>query len=463
MSGKSMKHRLMLGAAIAMIFCSFGVSIIAVADDAPIDSILADAHHASGIEPTPTCGDLAFLRRISLDLIGRVPTNDEIAQFETYRDRVLAIDRLLSSDEFSRYWSQLWTTILVGRGQAGATNREALRLWLEDQIRSERALDQIAFDLISAEGVTALDGHVNFIVGNREDPVTPVSRIFLGVQLDCARCHDHPFDRWTQDDYLAMRKFFQPIQLREVSGGVRLTDSGSGNVDAEDAPRFLTGSRPRTAAWRRELALMTVRCKPFARAMGNRVWQMLMGRGVVDPVDGLSETQTPSVPDLHQALADQLRRQRFDLRRLIRTICSSDAYARTELAIKDASYDLAVERFAARRPRPLIPEQLIASYSMITRQQVPAPAELNGLAGEFLGRSSVSAGASDPLLIQRTSQGLLRELADESSATPGSIETIYLSTLTRRPDDWERQRMNAVSGSDMLYALLHCNEFVFSH
>ena len=127
-----------------------------------------------------------------MDLIGRVPTKDEITLFETNRDRVLAIDRLLSSDEFSRYWSQLWTTVLVGRGQAGATNREALRLWLEDQIRSERALDQIAFDLISAEGVTALDGHVNFIVGNREDPVTPVSRIFLGVQLDCARCHDHP-------------------------------------------------------------------------------------------------------------------------------------------------------------------------------------------------------------------------------------------------------------------------------
>ena len=172
------------------------------------------------------------------------------------------------------------------------------------------------------------------MVANREDPVTAVSRVFLGVQLDCARCHDHPYDRWTQDDYSSMRGFFATVQFKEVTGGYRLSDQ-AGSTSYEDstfnkgtAPRFLTGAQPRTAAWRRELALMTVRSKPFARAMGNRIWQLLMGRGVVNPVDGLSQENPPSVPELHDGLAKRLAENQFRLKALIREICLSDAYAR---------------------------------------------------------------------------------------------------------------------------------------
>ena len=132
-----------------------------------------------------------------------------------------------------------------------------------------------------------------------------------------------------------------------------------------------------------------------------------MGRGIVDPVDGLSETQTPSVPELHQALADQLRGQRFDLRRLIRTICSSDAYARTELEMKDAAYDLAVERFAARRPRPLIPEQLIASYSMITRQTGARPRRAEPIGGRIPGPIFGLRGSLRPALDTKDQPGIV--------------------------------------------------------
>lgn len=435
----------------------------AAADDAPIDSILAAAYRDSGITVSETCGDLTFLRRVSLDLIGRVPTISEIKRFESNGNRTALVDQLLESEGFSRYWSQLWTTILVGRGEGNQANRESLRRWMETQFRENKPLDQIAFDLISAEGVTALDGPVNFLVSNRDDPVTPVSRIFLGVQLDCARCHDHPFDRWTQDDYVAMRRFFRTIQVREVSGGVELVDSGATGAAQNESPRFLTGARPSTGAWRREMALMTVRCRPFARAMGNRVWQLLMGRGIVDPVDGLSQSAAPSVPELHQALAEQLRSGRFDLRRLVRTICLSDAYARTESLRSTPIESEAVEKFAARRPRPLLPEQLVVSYATILNRELPSPEATNALAVEYMGRAAAKAGATDPLSLQRTSQGLLQELADDSDEAAGTIESMFLSTLTRTPEPWERGRMENVSAADMMYALLHCNEFVFSH
>ncbi|MDV6032787.1 MAG: DUF1549 domain-containing protein [Phycisphaera sp. RhM] len=431
--------------------------------DAPIDAILARAHRQAGISPTETCDDATYLRRISLDLIGRVPTVGELDRFEASIDRPAALDRMLQSDEFSRYWSQLWTTLLIGRGETRQVDRESLRRWLQTQLEQKKPLDQIAFDLISAEGVTTLDGHVNFLVGNREDPVTPVSRIFLGVQLDCARCHDHPFDRWTQDDYIAMRRFFQTISVREVSGGIRVDDTGAKSGAGEDGPRFLTGSRPRTAAWRRELALMTVRCQPFARAMGNRVWQLLIGRGIVDPVDGLSQTHPPSVPELHQALADQLLANGFDMRDLIRTIAASDAYARTAPTADATDPAEVIELFAARAPRPLLPEQLIASYATVMNRDLPSPQRLNTMAVEFMGRSEAETGATDPLALQRTSQGLLQELAADTSPPSGDLDSIFRSALSRRPDDWERQRFADVPGSDLLYVLLHANDFVFSH
>lgn len=443
--------------------CLFGVRASAqTAQAAAVDAILSAAHQSAGITPTATCDDRTFLRRITLDLLGRVPTTQEIENFAAEDDRSTIIDSHLASEEFSRYWSQLWTTIFVGRGQGRQVNREALRRWLQAAIVDGKPLDQMAFDLISAEGVTVLDGQVNFLVANREDPITPVSRIFLGVQLDCARCHDHPFDRWTQDDYVSMRRFFSPIQLREVSGGIRVSDRSVGNADSDSLPRFLTGARPQTTAWRREMALMTVRCQPFARSMGNRVWQLLLGRGVVAPIDGLSQSHPPSVPALHQALADQLRSQGFDLRLLIRTICSSDAYSRCD--VQSAGEDeLVFDLFAARRPRPLLPEQLVASYATITNQDLPDPVRLNQLAIKYTGQSSTKTVASDPLDIQRTSQGLLQELAAETSTPSGGLDSIFIATLGRRPDAWERERMQQVSASDLLYALLHCNEFIFSH
>ncbi|MEM6473188.1 MAG: DUF1549 domain-containing protein, partial [Planctomycetota bacterium] len=397
-------------------------------------------------------------------------------------DRESAIERLLSSPDFASYWSQLWATILVGRGDEPQSDRERLRLWMEQRLRENTPFDQVAFDLISADGVTTLHGPVNFLVANREDPVTQVSRVFLGVQLDCARCHDHPFDRWTQNDYEKMRRFFETMRVQEVSGGTELSDSpGDRRAGEDDLPQFLTGARPRTSVWRRDLAIMTVRVKPFARAIGNRAWQLLIGRGIVDPVDGLSESEPPSVGELHEFLANRLQQSGFDIQDLIRLICQSHAYARTdhpadtEATLVDRSRDYAA--FAARRPRPMLPEQWVLSHETVVRKSLSPieggllenktgqadPVTINSNAIHLLGTSAVSIGGTDPLSFQRTSQGLLHEISIPSNANARSLEELFLATLQRQPSPNEERLFADASQRDVLYALLHCNEFVFNH
>lgn len=425
--------------------------------EANIDAILHRAHSSASVQPVPLIDDSLFLRRLTLDLIGRVPTANEIQDFA---NRENAVDKLLASEDFDTYWSQLWTSILVGRNTQRSADRESLRAWLEESFQQRKPFDQVAFDLISAQGVTSLHGPVNFLVGNREDPVTSVARVFLGVQLDCARCHDHPYDRWTEEDYGLMRRFFDVVQFDEVSGGIKLDDEGRSPRNDDELPRFLTGARPRTSAWRREMAFMTVRSKPFARSIGNRVWQLLMGRGIVDPIDGLSEQDRPSVPALHDALAKQLKSQRFDIRSLIRNICLSDAYRRKSIA-PDSATDQRVRLFAARQLRALLPEQLIRSYNSVMQSEPLDAEEWNEQAIEFLGRSAAATGSSDPLRNVRTSQGLLAELAMDVQHPIGDLESIFLSTLSRRPNAWETRRLADASRQDTLYALLHCNEFVF--
>ena len=244
-----------------MITCAMSVPA-SLSSAATIDRILSERHREERIAPTAPCDDATFLRRLSLDLLGRVPTTNELKAFLVDNDRPAAIDRLLASPEHAQFWSELWTTMLVGRGQRRGVEREILRRWLEEALRLDEPLNQTAFQLISAEGVTSLDGPVNYVVASREDPVMRLSRTFLSVQLDCARCHDHPFDRWKNDDYVAMQRFYRPVQYRQVSGGIAVSDNVA---DDSNRPIFLTGREPQTSAWRRELALMVVQSKPFSR------------------------------------------------------------------------------------------------------------------------------------------------------------------------------------------------------
>ena len=427
------------------------------ADDS-IDRILADAQRDAGVHPMPRCDDATFLRRVTLDLIGRVPSLTELERFKASPDRAAAVDRLLDSRDHDRFWSHLWTTMLVGRGERERVEREVLRQWLERQLAERQPVSQIAFELISAQGVTAIDGPVNYVVASREDPVMRLSRTFLSVQLDCAQCHDHPHDRWTNEDYQAMRRFFQPTRFREVSGGITVTDSGTD--EEEEKPVFLTGRRPHTSAWRRELALMVVQSKPFSRAMVNRTWHWLMGRGIIDPVDGLSQENRPSVPELLEHLATDFRSSDFDLKSLIRQICTSESYSRQATTTGTTSRQESQRSlFSARTIRSLLPEQWIASVTLVLDRPQPPAAELAEQTAQLLGLGGGSNDAGDPFAWNATTQTLIRQLSWNIPPPLHRADDMFLATLARRPTAEERQSLEGQSSHDVIFALVHGNEF----
>lgn len=442
---------------LAAVWISSPSNLIA---DESIDSMLADVHQRAGVQPTPVCDDATFLRRVSLDLIGRVPTTDELREFLKHPDRTAAVDRLLASEIHPQFWSQLWTTMLVGRSQRREVEPEVLRQWMEQRLADEIPLDQIAFDLISAQGVTSLDGPVNYVVANGEDPVMRLSRTFLSVQLDCAQCHDHPYDRWTNDDYVAMKRFFDPVEFREVSGGIAVSDRGAGR--SEEKPMFLTGRIPHTAAWRRELAWMVVQCKPFSRAMVNRTWYWLMGRGMIDPVDGLSRDNPGRTPELMEQLSTDFRDNGFRLRALIRRICLTEAYQRQPIRIDLTDSELMESLFASRTIRPMLPEQWIASVSQVLDRPLPSPGELSLQTRRMLGLTPASTPTGDPFDWTSNTQTLIRQLSGDVPPPLRELDEVYLATLGRQPNETERALAAEHRSNEILFALVHCNEFVMN-
>lgn len=458
-----------------MIFETLGRSVFALvvvllghcelnAANNKIDSLLAEAHSKAGVEATEICDDATFYRRLSLDLIGRVPKTTELEQFLAKPNRTAAVDRLLLSEEHPRFWSHLWTNMLVGRGQQRGVENEVLRRWLEDGLSNNIAVNQLAFQLITAEGVSSLEGPVNFAVASRQDPVMRLSRTFLSVQLDCAQCHDHPHDRWTNDDYMAMKRFYGPTQFREVSGGIAVTDSGP-NPNA-DKPVFLTGRQPHTSAWRRELGLMVVQSKPFSRAMVNRTWHWLMGRGIVDPVDGLSRDNPASAPALLEELAVDFRESHFQLRSLIRQICLSDAYQRRPVTSSSTGSSTECENqlrlFAARNVRAMLPEQWVASTAVVLDRPIPPPADLAVRSRQILGLARQESPATDPFDWTATTQTLIRQLSAEMPAPLRNVDSMFLVTLARQPTSRERKLVAGHSSQDTLFALVHSNEFMMN-
>ena len=193
-------------------------------EEPTVDSIIDRFHQQHGIKAASVCTDHEFLRRITLDLAGRIPSENELDEFLRAPDRSEKIDQLLDSDEFPRFMADVFTAALVGYSNVFGCDREMMRIWLEDQFSEDRPYDEIAHELITARGTAALDGPANFLIRHQYDPAVKVGRMFLGVRLDCAQCHDHPFDRWTENDYQQMRSFFSQLRVRQQGGSVNVRD-----------------------------------------------------------------------------------------------------------------------------------------------------------------------------------------------------------------------------------------------
>ncbi len=403
--------------ALLRVWSSAGPAKVARASSHPVDRIVGDRLAGLGIEPAGGVEDGRFLRRVWLDLAGQLPpvarTRDFLADPSADK-RAREVDFLLGQTAFADLWALHWADLLrVEEKTLDPKGVRAMHGWLRRAFLENMPLDELARELVTARGSTYSQPPANFYRALR-DPQTraeAVAQVFLGVRIACARCHNHPFDRWTTEDYNAFTEIFTGIDYKvlennrsdnldkhEFNGeqivylrrgppeeppakGKKAKALAKAKAKAKEeagvvAARVLDGEAPLSgpdmpqalADW------MTEPGNPFfARAQANRVWRRLLGRGLVEPEDDFRLANPASHPALLDHLADFLTRQRFDLRALVRHIALSDTYARgMDAAHAGATQDDGM--CAATLPRPLPAEQLLDAWAGV----LEAPLEFGG-------------------------------------------------------------------------------------
>ncbi|MCI0460683.1 MAG: DUF1549 and DUF1553 domain-containing protein [Gemmataceae bacterium] len=313
-----------------------------------IDGLVWDKLQKLGITPSPPCDDSTFHRRAYLDVIGRLPTPAETRAFLADRaadKRVKLIDQLLDQPEYADFWANKWADLLRPNPyRVGIKAVFNLDGWLRDAFRRNKPYDQFARELLTAQGSTFRNGAVTIFRDRREpdEITTAVSQLFLGIRLDCAKCHHHPFEVWGQDDFYSFAAYFARVGRKgtglspPISGGEEVIFTAtSGQVKHPVSGRVMTarplfGTAPPISPDsdpRRALADWIVKDNPyFAKVQVNRVWADVMGRGLVDPVDDLRATNPPSNGPLLDALAEHFRNNGYDFKKLLRVILTSHVY-----------------------------------------------------------------------------------------------------------------------------------------
>jgi hypothetical protein len=357
------------------------------------DGPVLDKLHVLRVLPADVCDDSTFVRRVFLDLIGLLPTADEARSFVTDLEpdkRGRAVDRLLARREFAEHWAMKWADLLrVEEKQLDRTGVTVFHEWIRDNIARGRPLDQFAGDILSARGSTYKSAPANFWRALR-DPLSrgeAVAQVFLGTRLQCAKCHNHPFERWTQEEYYRWAALFARIDYKiiknerrddldkhEFNGEQIVLYSDKGEVPMPSRggdpakPKFLGESdtaQPAADGQDRLSPLARWLTHPehpqFARVQANRIWGQLLGRGLVDPIDDFRANNPPSHPELLEMLSAELVRSRFDLRHLVRNIVESRTYQLSAPAKEPLAGD-----FAAAIVTRLTAEQLLDAIYQVT-------------------------------------------------------------------------------------------------
>ena len=353
-----------------------------------IDDEVAKRMAAEDLKPSPRSEDSEFLRRVYLDLTGVIPSADKVEAFLKDTDAGEAapevIDELLADPRFGKALAETWTGLMLPRESNNRRlDHTPLQQWLAKEFNADVPLNKLVFDLVTATGTTEENGATVYFVGNATvDKMTDnVARMFLGVQLQCAQCHNHPFTDWKQTEYWAMAAFFMKTKLtanpqmaakKGVPPGItEMAVKGGGKKhglpeSAKIVPaKFLQGETPRLnpgEPYRPVLAQwITAPNNPFfARAMVNRFWYQLFGRGLVHPVDDMHQDNPSSHPELLAAMTEQFTSSGFDTKYLVRAICNSETYQRTS---KPADGNQDDDRFLSHRVvRVMTPEQPAADF-----------------------------------------------------------------------------------------------------
>jgi hypothetical protein len=471
------------------------------------------------MDPAGRCTDEVFLRRVFLDLVGQLPSEEEYQQFMSSvepdkRDKL--IDELLTRKEFTEVWVSKWAEWLMMRS-SNQTSAKAVALyytWLSETIADNVPLDKMVRDILGATGGTFKAPATNFYQIERDTLKVSenVAQIFLGMRTQCAQCHNHPFDRWTQDDYYGFASFFSQIG-RKQGEDYRETivfNSGGGDVRHPVGGRVMTpvylGAGPADVAGkdRREVLaawLASPQNPYFAQNFANRVWHHFFGLGIIEPVDDVRVSNPPSNGPLLAELSKRFTESNYDMRALIRDICRSETYQRSTET--NATNELDTRNFTRQQLRRIKAESMLDILSQVTTTKdkfprLPLGARAVQIADGatstyFLttfGRASRETACScevkmEPTLSQALhllngdstnnkiqQGGLIAQWIKDGQTPPQIIERLYVRTLTRKPLYEENSSLQQlfIEGQppkqpldDIFWALLNSREFVFNH
>ncbi len=482
-----------------------------------IDQLIQAKLDALGLQPSSLCSDSDFMRRSAIDTIGLLPTPDETRAFLADKSpdkRVKWVDSLLARPEFVDHWAMQWGDILQSsRAKLSEKSVYAFNTWIRQSVADNKPWDKFAKELVLAQGDVYEDGPSNFYrtAPSPQELAETTSQVFMGVRIQCAKCHNHPYDKWTQNQYYQMAAFFARVHTKKQKEEV-IYVSNSGEVthpktqlamipealDAAPLDKNYSGDRRVALAdW-----LTSAHNPFFAKSIVNRIWKQFMGRGLVEPVDDLRVTNPPSNSALFDWLAADLSSHHFDLKYLMRSILISQAYQREARSVhgneRDTKYysHFLFKRLGAEQLQDAlteatgVPEKFAGFPAGIRAEQLPdssAPSYFLDLFGRPARLSSCACERQDApnigqVLHLMNDSGINTRISAPTGRVAALVKTkmpdhqlveeIYLGTLSRYPTAEESRRSvqvlasaknRSAAGEDILWALLNSKEFMFNH
>lgn len=473
------------------------------------------------ILPSELCTDAEFLRRVSLDLTGLPPTAAETREFlsdsrDSQTKRTAKIDELLESPGYVDQWSHKWSDLLLSnRKFINEKGVWAFRNWMRQAVAENQPYDEFVYELMTASGSTLENPAANYYRIAREprEAMENMTQVFLGTRFVCAQCHDHPFERWTQQNYFQLSAYFGGVGRRggknaeeEVIYDLRAAQPvihvGTGQPTAAKFPFPVEGWNSASELPRVQLAkwLTSAENPYFAKSLANRYWSYFFGKGIIDPVDDIRLSNPATNAELLEALTADFVDHKFDTKHLIRTIVTSATYQRT---FKPNSYNEDDDvQFSHAQPRRLTAESLLDAIMIATG----APENLAGVPAGFRATQLPDSSLQNPFLdmfgraprespceCERTSevslaqtltlingptisdaiahpQGLIARLVQENADAPKMLEELYLATINRYPNDTEvNQGVKYLSdyglqegAQDLMWALINSPAFLFN-
>ncbi len=509
---------------------SASVPLGAPVDNLPSSKNFVDEHvfanlKALGIPPSAICDDATFLRRVTLDIGGRLPTEEEATAFLASKDegkRDKFIDELLRSPDYADFFANKWTALLKNRRDdaSDTVSNFAFHAWVRDSFLANKPYDQFVREVLAATGTVIGNPPVAWYkrVKEPKEQIEDVAQLFLGVRMQCAQCHHHPFERWSQDDYYSLVAFFSQVGRKpsgtrgedlifhkrgiatatNIKSGVPLRPAALGDAIPEIAADV--DPRLKLADW------MGGKTNPFfAKSLVNRYWKHFFVRGLIEPEDDIRDTNPPTNPALLDALEKHFIASGFDLKELVRVITQSRAY---QLSEQPNAYNI-VDRqnYSRYYPRRLQAEVLLDAIDRLAGTQtdfanlppgtraVALPDNSYNASSQFLrvfGRPEAesvcecervqSSSLAQSLHLLNAAElkaklaaptGRAERLAKEDKPAETKVRELYLAAFSREPRpqelktaiDYLNEPGTAANANwqDLIWALINTKEFLFNH